>query len=245
MTFQVALVGTDGIVLAGEKLADAPSLGRQMQLDSGILIDDRNHLTIACAGEELPQAVGERILEEPEILEQEYPYSPMEQLARSVQDQVRASRGRFAEPRGQLIAVTQKRLDRVFYMTLGEQQCYLSVRDDHAMIGRDQSAAKLAVEHFYRKAPVSELVFLAAHAVLRASKRISNASDFLEVVTCRRDGVERLSKEKLFQLASYSEALAERIREELTESLAADYVLEPLAVRAPHPLHGLRVVAAA
>lgn len=245
MTFQVALVGTDGIVLAGDRLADTPVPGLQTQFDSGILIDDRKHLTVACGGEELSQAVGERILSGPEILEHEYPYAPMERLARSVQEEVRARRGRFAEPRGQLIAVTQRRLDRVFYMTLGEQQCYLSVRDDHAVIGREQTAAKLVVEHFYRKAPVSELVFLAAHAVLCASRRNSQPIDALEVVTCRHNGVERLPQEKLSQLVAYSEALAERIRQELTGNLSPDGVLEPVPALAPQPVHGLRVVVAA
>jgi len=107
MAFQVALVGTDGIVVAGEKLADGAASVIEPQFDSGILVDIRKHMTLGFAGDELPQAVGERILEDPGILEQDYPYAPMERLAREVQEELRVRRGRFAEPRGQLIVVSQ------------------------------------------------------------------------------------------------------------------------------------------
>jgi hypothetical protein len=228
VTFQVGMVGTDGILLASDTLCmqgQSPdgSTIRSTYDTPKIQIDDEKGLAFCWAGDELGSVATQLITDKVDA----------------------TSHGdfkSFLRQSGQLSIIKARKIRESLQSTWRLNNCTVLVvvriaqsvslwklvlidpegSTPHIiadpiitkMVTGDQSSpAVFLAERYYpkvRKLPVQDLVPLAAHTVLMASK-FSSGVDGLQIALCRPSAFESLSNEKIAALVKHSQAMDSQI----------------------------------
>jgi hypothetical protein len=218
MTMQVGFVGTDGIVLAG----DQNILFRYTQDNctgdfSEVLIDGLaskvllgKQAAIAWSGWEISEIVAKRLLANEDRLSSDDCSQWAEQVARDTYSKAPDKCGPFRHDSELLIALSRN-VNQFYSLEMwGEERCRWLPRRDKAVAGHKTNMAAFYVQRYYAKVPISNLIFLAAHTILSASK-ISSALKGLEIVTCTANEIKRLPESEIEELIRRSQTLDSQI----------------------------------
>ncbi|MGA9564894.1 MAG: hypothetical protein WBS19_05150 [Candidatus Korobacteraceae bacterium] len=207
MTMQVAMVGTDGIVLAGDtKWSWSNDPIRWSQKASKMVIDRERGIAISCARNlETARPIAEAIIGLPEK-DWEYPILPIQRAAASIIETTRFRRD------AQCLIVRTTSTSYFFRFQVatvnGEpDQPICHKIEDKAVVGDNNNAAIFWMERYYEKRPVNQLIPLAAHLVISSARLNSATISGLEVVVCSDSGISYLSDESLDELTSSANKL--------------------------------------
>jgi 20S proteasome alpha/beta subunit len=178
MTLHVALVGRDGIVLAGDKQIITTEVYVSTSVSSKIKIDSAKGIAVAWALDEIAETIADELLNHSEILEDE------RGVAKLAQETYHGNRNDWNKQnlRAELLVVSRKHLEAIFYLELTENHCTVRPVEDKFFIGHSMSPACYLTERYYEKASVSELTSLAAHTILAAGHLHPMGIKGLEIV---------------------------------------------------------------
>lgn len=223
MTLQVALVGTDGIVLASDKLTavSGSDVPRHSHLTSKLLFDRDQRLAIAHAGHQISETVARSVLSDPALVKERLSESRLESFASEVcnQDELKPYGWR-----GELIIVSRDDLAHIIHLDMrawstGTAIPGMSVRcrsvENKILAGDSLNSAVFFVENYYRREPSARLVFLAAHVILSGGRLNSTGIEGLEIIRCTSQGFERLPDSEVTRLTERSDLVETKIREDL------------------------------
>lgn len=215
MTIQIAMVGTDGIVLAGDtKWSWTNEPIHWTQASSKIKIDPEHRIAVSCARSmETAEPIAEAIIG----------------LSEDSWKQARAFIGLAAQPivdkapyrkDAQCLIVRAGILDRFYRLQVATingvpNQVICHEIADKGVVGINNNAAIYWMERHYERRPVGQLISLAAQLVVSSAKLNSAMIGGLEIVVCSDSGVHRLSDESIGEL----EADAKRFDESIGKSL--------------------------
>lgn len=221
MTFQIGMVGNDGILLASDQLATYSGNSYQYPDTSRmrkITLTQSGRIAYCCAGDRLSIITGWAIANGIDQLD-EYSASVNDHVVQAVYSSsapVMVGEGKqpdgHTEPLrgGSILIATCKPLGlwRIDVIP-GKLPIVVQVLDK-AKIGDNNTAAPFFTESYYRNRPVEELTFLAAHTVLTAGT-MSPSVKGLDIVICQASGCKMLSNSDIEGLAIRSEALRSQI----------------------------------
>jgi hypothetical protein len=192
MTMQVAMIGSDGIVLASDTQASiSPLVGgqgaRHHYSASKIKVDPTEQMAIACAGDMLTATqIADRVIAELMAVEPLHRQRRVWEIGRTI------ANGRDAEC---LIAYPDQCL--YFFQSANhgaDIQCPEMIDSVHA--GDRINAATFWTTRYYRRLPVRRLLRLAAHVIFSAHKLNNGGIKGLEMVYWNGTKFHRLSKDE-------------------------------------------------
>jgi hypothetical protein len=194
MTMQVGMVGTDGIVLAGDTRCTRWPVGgvgvRQSYSASKIIISQDNQIAVSCAKD---MAAAGRIAEA--VISGLQNESIHNRERRLVDIGGEEARGRDVE-----CIVTFAGREPSLYLL----QCTNSGTDiigpqigDFVHAGDTVNAAAFWAMRYYRPLPVSQLARLAAHLVIVAGELNSATVKGLEMIICNESGILRVPEDEI------------------------------------------------
>jgi hypothetical protein len=207
MTMQVAMVGTDGIILASDtKWANTQRRGnlesRDTSLATKIQIDERHGVAIGCSmNMETATAIGDAIVAELSDQDWRDPIHPTQVIGQRVLDSLR-ERNLF-----QCLIVSTRPTLRLFKLesaTINGEPNRAICRQikDKAIGGDNANAAVFWTERYYKPKPVQALLSLAAQLIVDSVKFNSGFIGGLEIVICNASGIERLPDDVIAALES-------------------------------------------
>ena len=207
MTMQVGMVGTDGVLIASDtrwnaepRLINEPT-GARVNFDSSKLLLDHNRgIAVSCARNmETAKRVAQKIisdLNDEELISS--PIAAIEEIGR----EILGSAGNRNQVHC-LIALSRPRI-RLFQMQFsivnGEMQPWCQEMEGSATVGDNTNNAIFWAQRYHSLRPIRELIPLAAHLVMSASKLNSGAISGLEIVVCNSSGLNLLSKQLICDL---------------------------------------------
>lgn len=217
MTLQVALVGTDGVVLAGdEKILNIADFATG-SLSTKIKHTDK--LAVSWAWDDIGETIASALVQNPDRLDVE---SDLEQF---IKDTYRSALNNRSErlklnPRAELLAISRKNLGRALYVEVDTGHCTVRPVQDKIYAGHIKNPGCYFVERYYEKGvlSVAELVPLAAHTVLAAGKLNPLGIEGLEIFTCTNRGIETLPASEVESLSRRAERTDKKIRRLLLEN---------------------------
>jgi len=222
MTLQVGLVGTDGVVLASDtKWSERSRREIRHTFDrSKITVNFEQRIAVSAARNmESSMRAARKIADEikteewtsPELRIQEIAEQAMNSLAYNVRDV------------NCLIVSPQLRLyqlETTIDLGVSEQRIPICAEHtDRACAGDDLNNALFFGERYYKRQSTSELVPLAAHLIITASKLSPDRIDGLEIVVCSKNGFSYLPEASIRELNSMSDRLDAYLRESLCRPL--------------------------
>lgn len=195
MTFQVALRGSDGILLASDKQTTNYDIGRWcgkehqirwLNIGTKMQISDKHNVLIGISGSDLGWFAAGRVLHELSVLD-ELP-AQLDSWLQNVGDEAFEHSGLSADPhrnKGLLLVLAR---DTILRLEVGERSC-VSRCDSKAFGGDAINPAIFFVERYYNQKelkPVSELYLLAAHTIL-AGATLNKYIEGLEIMIYRQN----------------------------------------------------------
>jgi hypothetical protein len=205
VTLQVALVGTDGIVLASDKKTVYLDDVTTTSMTSKILVDDSRTLALAYAGHEISQLVARRVLEKPSALESKGPLIEVEKLAEAIYKEQITEDSPYFRTDSQLLIVQRKDLSRFHVLRMDRKKWLAELRDTREVTGHATNTACFFTERYYRKAPVAALKLLVAHTIITAGKISPSGIEGLEILVCTPEKFEFLTPEEISALEKRSQ----------------------------------------
>jgi hypothetical protein len=219
MTMQVAMVGTDGIVLASDTQRVQSVGGMRSSFNaSRTKISHERGIAISCARHmETATLVADRIIAGLEDSQMGSPIGPIEDIAKKVIDE--------SGPKNDiqcLIVLLRPRL-QLFRLRSVLSAGGCAAKCDPEIVGKVvagdiENAAVFWSEMYYERRPMSYLARVAAQLVVMATKISSGMNGGLEVVLCDASGFRRLSADSNTHL----ESAANQLDDTLRESFASD-----------------------
>lgn len=227
VTFQIGMVGSDGVLLASDRLAsqsatDGPGPYRDTFRTDKIRITESKRIAYCCAGDKLSIEAGRKIAGS--IAELQGDYAIQQGIYSYGSEAISEERQRMAGKQpwerlrgGSLLLVTSVPslgLWRVDIALDRNIPCALKV-EDKIWVGDNTTPAAFFPERYYQKRPIEELVFLAAHTVLTAGSMNPAGVGGLDIALCRPSGFEMLPAERVAALERQSEKLRLQISDSL------------------------------
>lgn len=207
MTFQIGLVGTDGIVLASDRKSIFYEPVWHSSLNTKIATDESKGFAVAWAGQEIATIIGRQILKEFNPENRTDFIFPLESLARRVIEE-RKQNYQYADLlEGQVTLVMQSDLTNFHVLEIfaGEPLCHVS--NDKRIMGDKGNAAIYFAQAYYRKASTSELLKLAAQTVVSAGRLNPSGIEGLQILLCTRGGFQFVPEDQIESLTKESEEL--------------------------------------
>jgi hypothetical protein len=199
MTVQVAMVGTDGIVLAGDtrhsiKPRFEGAAARYGYGSTKIRIDDEGKIAVCCAMDMVAaKRFADRILSE---LINEGPTTNRERRIKEIGIEVADGLcgGRDIEC---LIAFADSLTTFYRFRFMGaDREASVDQIFDAAPAGDTVNSAIFWRMRYYTRLPISQLIVLASHLVVSAGELNTAMIDGLEIVLCDSNGFRRLSQDE-------------------------------------------------
>jgi hypothetical protein len=208
MTIQVGMVGSDGILLAGDTkwmLSPQGEGARGSRNGTKMLINTARDIAVACAcNMEISWPIGENIMK----LEDEQwkrPIIPIEEIAKREME----ARHDLRRDNAECLIVTARPKPRLFSLSRGLLQGLEQLTCQQEMtlrvIGDRHNPSIFWAERYYREYkdwPIDRLVSLAAHLVVTASALNTACIDGFEVILCRASGIQRVSEASVVTLTA-------------------------------------------
>lgn len=223
MTFQIGIVGTDGVLLASDECYIDPGLGqgaRTRYRGQKIFIRGDGQIAYCAAGDDWAAMSAERhsdsftgnlVIYQNMVLAREF----------AIDDCLTRKGKFFAEENrhGTVLAVHREPKVELWHMDVmfrGQLPICIS---DRVCIGDTGNPAVFFLERYLppgAKLSLDKLKFLAAHSIAMAEKINPTGIGGLEMVLCREDRFERVSAEEINYLKSQSEDLDSSIANALS-----------------------------
>lgn len=205
MTLQVALVGTDGTVLASDTKI-AKRLNNRVQTFSytKLNIDQAKGRLTCWAGENPTGTVAENILK-----------MDSDNIDRML-DEMKTVFGKEVAremplPNGEVMLLTTRNPKVILHVECRDGRYSKQPSENKVVSGNHSNPAMSLVELFYdEKCPslsARELIPLAAHTILTAGRYNPAGIGGLEIVICTTQGFELLKKEEITELTGWSKKL--------------------------------------
>ena len=222
VTFQIGMVGSDGVLLASDRLHTQFSPYRNRFLSDKISVHEDIGLAYCCTGDDLTTIVMQHVLGSVRA-DRKWPIElhlstgvdrALEGLAS------RSKQGVLERPlrRGSVLAVY--RASRAVQLWKFDIDVELSKQlpayliENHCCIGDDVNAASFFVERYFdnnHKVPLAHLAQLAAHTVLMAGATNPTGVDGLDIVLCTQEGFTPIDEKELSCLKQQSAELNSHI----------------------------------
>jgi hypothetical protein len=223
MTMQVAMIGTDGIVLASDTqctvspsgMHDIAEGGTHTRGESKIRINENKRLAVSCASDMVNSAqIADAIISDFPILKDALPQTRearMWEIGNTL----------AAEHHIQCIIVFADPIPDMYFLEFARNQGIRSCRQmiNKVAAGNTVNAAVYWQEAYYSQRPISHLVRLAAHQVVAASKLGFPGIGGLEIMVCDASGIDIWDEERNRKLELETEVRHERIGELVMESI--------------------------
>ena len=231
MTFQIGLVGKDGVLLASDTLHTQVAPTRSTFNSPKISHDTRTQITHCWSGDELGQLFSDVMRNRLPTAEEratEHAFSDYLRLRADNAIEVANAIRRADQPTSLrsssvMLAVptpvngTTMSLWRLDLSSDGRCPCPHNVIDK-TCCGDESSPALLFTERYFpqdERVPIRDLVSLAAHTVFMAS-RFNNWVAGLQIVLCRPPGnIENISGDEIARLLARSSSLDQEIGKQL------------------------------
>jgi hypothetical protein len=216
MTMQVGMVGDGGVLIASDTLVmDKPkreaaseeqSPVRDTSNESKIIINYKKGIAISCAGTmRSARRVARKIISGLMDEQLANPREPIEKIGAEVLKLL----GLDGEKRDvQCLIIIHGATPGLYFFEFGEVDgdcgpvlgpiCTKVIK--HKNAGDQGNPAVFWKLRYYERKPIRELIPLAAHLVVSASKLNSGSIDGLEIVLCDEDGIHRLNEQSTRKL---------------------------------------------
>jgi hypothetical protein len=207
MTMQVGMVGTDGVIIAGDtqwtatpRLVDRYwAAGRYGYNSSKMRISEERGIAISCARDMgAACSIADKIITDLKDKDFVSPVAAIQEIAAKV-----SSASRQKQDAHCLVALVHPtpQLFLFQFVNDGEQwvpQC--EKMDSKALAGDTLNAAIFWAEKYYERVPIEHLMPLAAHLVVCAHELNTATISGLEIVLCDTSGIRRLSNDSVNEL---------------------------------------------
>jgi hypothetical protein len=212
MTLQVALVGTDGIVVASDKKVNLLNQNfNTTAIRSKILINSDRKIAACWSGEQSPSySLAEHIVLKMNDADLQFPYHPL----RMASNEILSRRGIHGEEYGsaEVVVITIQNEPKAYEITAARDRCDCFEAPDKIVKGHIANPALFFTERFYERLPISALLPLAAHAIVTAGKINPRGIEGLEIIRCTNDGFNPLSNSEITDLIEWSDKFDQKIR---------------------------------
>jgi hypothetical protein len=212
MTLQVALVGTDGIVLGSDRQKNflPPDAGAvtTSSLVSKIFRNDSRGVMASWSGANPAIEVAKRVVAFPDN-EIRSPKA-LEDLAKEVFEDESTKLG-MEYPASEVLLVTKSDVTKIYQLIVQKQPACWPVLDK-VIAGNSANVAVYFVQRFYRKLPMVELLPLVAHTILEGGRTNPGGIQGLEIVCCSEAGLEPVPDDKITELTDLSDRVESEIR---------------------------------
>jgi hypothetical protein len=209
MTFQVALVGSDGVLLASDRRYTRQDTCRSSFQSDKIFVSPKGDISCCSAGDEIAEEVGVEFLKMLSADGTDVEFrGRLESMARSTI----AARRSYA--RGMLLLVRNGPSGPGLWSvtvsideTMPGREIARPISDKFCQGDKANSASFFGEAYFPKKhatVPIANMRTLAAHAVLMAGKTNPCYIEGLEIVECRKDGFTKLPPKEIADLAERS-----------------------------------------
>jgi len=214
MTMQLGMVGTDGIVLASDKLwADNRTAIRTPLIGTKFRINHECGIAVACSGsmrtsEQLADEIIALTLRDANWVSNNL--GAMQELGERLFSSVEQGREDarclvvFTRPELKMYVIWTAKFDGTWGIT-GKATEAIAYSGDMANPAVFWGAA------YYCPTPIAQMMFLAAHLILSAAPLNSAGVGGLEIALCTSDGIREVSEETLANLKAKSAALDKNI----------------------------------
>jgi hypothetical protein len=214
MTLQVALVGTDGIVLASDTKWSETRQVRHTYNRTKIEINYERRIAVsyarnmdssARAAKDIANKITDEQWDSPQLRIEEIAEEAMQSLPYNIRD----LNCLIVSPRMKLfrLEMTQDLSKGAFE---ARPSCWEST--DKAPAGDETNAALFWGERYYERRPIRTLVPLAAYLINAGNKLSPDRIEGLEIVLCEPAGIRRLSEDSIRALQSMANGLDEHLR---------------------------------
>lgn len=215
VTFQVGIVGSDGVLLASDRLhteSGYPRIHKGFESEKIEIIEEKK-LAYCCAGDDLTVMSARRIAASIGSESIDNPKALFIQAARDAVKEEFASRSeRYGGQLfgGAILLAHQSAAGVKLWKVQVEAVTpnAFAVDSPAVCIGDPCNSAVYFVERYIQKRPgrlpIDTLLPLAAHTVLMAGIMSGGIISGLEIVLCTSSGFRRLTKEELDSLTAYS-----------------------------------------
>jgi len=217
MTFQVGIVGSDGVLLASDRshLSFAPGQGSARTSYSASKIHTEGCIAYCTSGGEYSAFAAKRIIH---YLSTD---RGVEQMRKALEDAGWEALQLCLKSLGQEV-MEFRRHGSVLAVNISSSPVSLwhmdvafvgreAIQIEDCKYGGDMGNAAVFFTERYRSGktlvPIKNLRLMAAHTILMASKLNPTAVSGLEILECRADGFERVSDNEIAKLMSMSERL--------------------------------------
>jgi 20S proteasome alpha/beta subunit len=215
MTFQVGMVGTDGVLLA----SDTRMLRQEGCRTSSEIrkICQLEHPAMACcaAGDDHTMHIRDQFLS---LRRKDRSTPTNELLAQGANERWKFLYGDrsgqpFQHSKGSiLVAEYSRNIPELWMLEFGESH-FVAFVGDKILSGDAISPAAFFIERYYRStAKISELLPLAAHAILMAARLNPTGVGGLEIVVGRDGQFQKLDEDEIAPFRTFSETLDTDIR---------------------------------
>ena len=216
MTYQIGVVASDGVLLASDRLYSRFGQGAASTHSADkIVVHQPLGLAYCCSGDDLSVAVAQDI-----CAGYPWPANVRDHLTIAAQNVAINWKHKQMPGRGGSVLFARKTNDAVeLWRVQVSTPAFAERIDDRVPQGDPSNNASFFIEHYlpirngYRKLPLENLKFVAAHIILMAAH--SGVSG-LEILLCRPDaGFYRLNEEEIDELKQKSAALDRTIQSSL------------------------------
>jgi len=211
MTMQIAMIGTDGIVVASDRKWGGDTGGsRETHLASKIKMDTQRGIAVACAESEVSLNIANAILEKlTEEMRSALPEPAIERIAKEVMHGF--DHDRILRPQSHCLIVLNKPSRRIFSLKVGPDGETCTEFFDKRRAGDPGNPAMFFAQAYYAPRPIKKLAFLGAHIVLTAAQFNNDGIGGLEILLCDKRGFRMLSSDEIKELKKRSSTLHKTI----------------------------------
>jgi len=230
MTLQVAMVGTDGVLLASdtlwsetrqEMISGKAQHSRHTYGRTKIFVDEKRNVAVSFArnmetsrraAELIASDVREAQWESPETIIEEIAFRAIESLPQNRFD----VNCLIVSPN---MRVFQLEMEQRFTPEGQQDHPSCCEHTDKAVAGDTFSPALYLMEQYYEPRPIHTLAPLASQIIFAGAKLSPDRIGGLEIVLCDKSGVHRLPVDSIRELQSSAQKQDKRLREALTGRL--------------------------
>ncbi len=220
VTFQLGIIGEDGVLLASDTLCTAITPYRSRYNSPKIQLEEEKHVAYCWAGDALGKLLEQEISSGLDNLKYTEAKTFLQRAAHAAIS--KASAIRATDPGRQFYSCTllitapthsgRMALWKVQASAppLGGPQVTFEEILDRSLAGDQSTSAVFFTERYFPRnqtLPIRNLIPLAAHTVLLAGKLNPVGIGGLEMALCRPSGVERVTEAELEQIILSSESL--------------------------------------
>jgi 20S proteasome alpha/beta subunit len=215
MTMQVGMVGTDGILIASDKIWTLPG-ARVTQTVTKLKYSGERGIGVGCAEAEMSVNIANRIIECLPDGNHEAPSYLLEQYAKEIMSGFDTPMyRRWGGPLQSQCLVALNRPFGLYSLKVGPEGVKCERIEDKTRVGDTDNSAIFFLESFYSLRRVEQLKLLAAHIVLEAARRNPVGVGGLEMLIVDGEGAKMVPQDELSKLTERSNALHDTIRNAL------------------------------